>query len=110
MSQAAAQNGSHPRRVFWTLSVVLVVLFLACRIDMLFKSGSSLSLSVIPPAVLDSAVAGAAAPLNRDVLVQPHSPDSVTWKASVVAGSPWLTMKNSGATGAGTLRDRKSVV
>src|SRR5947208_9489363 len=103
MSQAAVQNGPHPRRVFLALSIVLVGLFLACRIDMLFKSGPSLSLSVIPPVVQDSAVAGSAAPLNRDVLVQPHGSDSVTWKASVVAGSPWLTMKTTGATGAGTL-------
>jgi hypothetical protein len=81
----------------------LVILFFACRLGLLFTGGGPVKFTVLPPAVLDSAVFGSSTPLNRVVMVQPEGPDSVTWKTSVAAGSRWLTIKTSGGTGAGAL-------
>ncbi|MBI4503719.1 MAG: Ig-like domain-containing protein [Gemmatimonadetes bacterium] len=101
MSRSSAQNGPVALRAWYALPLALVALLFGCRLDLLFKSAGPVQFVVVPPEVLDSAVAGSTSPLNRDVLIQPNGSDPVAWKASVAAGSSWLVMKTSAATGAG---------
>jgi hypothetical protein len=85
------------------VALTLVGLVFGCQLDQLVSPPAPGRLVISPPALDETTVAGNGSAMSRDLAIQASGTDTVSWDASVLGHSPWLSLRSRSATAPGTL-------